>query len=116
MKFTSKLVAVLVLAGAISQQALAQNQVPDNGRTNPAPWRPSFGKVDKDALSTPPAQAQPRSQGSSERSQDFSRRSSQPFTNPSAVVPPAARPNNPNSPANDQQSSDTAHDLSLIHI
>lgn len=84
MKNTIQLVALLIATAALGQPALAQSSVSDNGRTNPAPWRPSFGPVQQDAFPNPPASQPPRS--------DQSPRSDRWEPSGSTAVPPAARP------------------------
>ena len=52
-KFNIWMIAFLI---ALPSTLEAQTQVPDQGRTNPAAWRPSFNPVDQNALDSQPDQ------------------------------------------------------------
>jgi len=82
MKNTIQLVALLIALAALGQPAFAQSSTSNNnGRTNPAPWRPSFGPVQQGAISNASSAPNPIA---STQSPPVNR------WNSSGVVPPAA--------------------------
>jgi len=54
-KFNIWMIASLI---ALPCTLMAQTQLPDRGRTNPAAWRPSFNPIDQDALGSQPSPGQ----------------------------------------------------------
>lgn len=57
-RFNILAITILIVLPAV---VVAQTQVPDQGRTNPSAWRPSFSPIDRNAVS-PQFQSQPQSQ------------------------------------------------------